>query len=957
LKKLFLFLTVAFMVFGITACELVDDTTDPEVDPPVLSGVEDVEVFVGGEFDPLEGVTAFDEVDEDLTDEIVVTGEYDLTQDGSYTLVYTVTNSGGKTATEARTLTVVSIELTMPTGFYNYRFASADLRHTFFAAAEKYLLNTMDGGIPVFANAGFNLYSSRLQLPVEDYIPVMGFGTSYATMSEDDSTVIMDDNQPGNEGEYTYRSALGQNPTTLHQWIYDDATSSDVITLFLDSPYYYNFNEAMDGYDLLPSMASDYPQPLESEVTETGIEVANTWRVSLRDDLTWTYHPDTDTSGFPEGHEHINAHDFIETYRIALTEGWFRAISGGGDFLTASQRIVNAREFRDETAEWEDVGLRAVDDYTLEFEFVNEMAEWNVRYWLGSFVMGPINLDLYDLVGEQYGTSAETTAYNGEYQLDYYEPDSIVRYSKNPNFHDPDRSFFTHWTYRIIEDAEIRFQEFLAGKLEAASVPTESYDQYKNSPLIKRVPGSTTFRIMINGLGTEEAQREQFPDSTWEPEPILANQDFKRAMYFAIDRQRLAEEVMKTSQTQQYLFTDAYLVEPASGTPFRNTEESALVDAGLSTDTFGYNPDLAKAYFESAIDDLVADGVYEPGTQGEPTVINIDLNIFSGSVAQQLFGEFIQDSFEFAFQSFEHNIKVEVTPTPKDFPSIYYDYMMVGEFDLSIGGISGSTLDAASFLDVFTSDNRGGFTLNWGIDTSIPEIEVQYENPYLGETVRELWSYDAIVSALNGEIYVSEGAEAEVPAAKDFETTPTTATFTIDQFDNTGFENITYTVQYYDPEAGYLDVEGLVDVVPEAATVTVEGLLPAFDDYPTTYLGDYQVVINFGYTADPDREGQSVSPWWMQPSIIEASEEVEVTETSAVLNVTLNEDDYAREVTEVEVLDYADYSATDAVVDFADLEAVALTGLAADTTYQVIFTFDDGNVAYLLVTTEAPAEE
>ncbi|MCK7487236.1 MAG: hypothetical protein MZU97_18290 [Bacillus subtilis] len=67
-----------------------------------------------------------------------------------------------------------------------------------------------------------------------------------------------------------------------------------------------------------------------------------------------------------------------------------------------------------------------------------------------------------------------------------------------------------------------------------------------------------------------------------------------------------------------------------------------------------------------------------------------------------------------------------MTVVPRDFPGIYYNYMMIGEFDISIGGISGSTLDAASFLDVFSSDNRGGFTLNWGIDTSIAEVPVRY---------------------------------------------------------------------------------------------------------------------------------------------------------------------------------------------------------------------------------------
>ncbi len=953
MKKLFLVLTVALLTFGITACKPGEDPEDPDdpiVAAPVIEGVEDVDITVGDEFDPMDGVSATDEVDGDLTDDIEVSGTVNVDEVGEYTVTYSVTNSGGKTTTESRDVTVNDLPLTLPTGFFNYRFASSELRNTFFAAAENYLLTTVDGGIPVFANAGFNIYSGRLQLPVDVHVPVMGFGTAFATMSADDSTVLMDDGQPGNVGEYTYRGSLTDNPTTFQQWLYDDSISADVITWFLDAPYTYLFNDTMDGYDLVPSMAADMPQPVDETITETGMTVSKTWQIPIREGLEWTFHEDVayDTSAWDNT---IDANDFVATYKRALDEGWFRAISGGGDFFTQSNRILNAEAYYDGDATWEEVGIKAVDDYTIEFVFANDMSEWNVAYWMGSFVMGPVHLEMWDALdadGEAYGTTPENTAYNGAYQMTYYQPDSIVRYAKNPNFHSPDLYFYTHLDYRIIEDQEIRWQEFLAGKLEAASVPTANYDAVANDPRLKRVPGATTFRIMINGLGNVEAQQEQFPGSTYTPEPILANQDFKRAMYFAIDRQELAEGVMKTSQTQQFLFTSAYFVDPASGVPFRNTEEADRVANGLSPDTYGFNPDLAEAYWTAAIDALVADGTYSPGD-----TISMELRVFSGSESQVLFGEFIETSFENIFNSEEHDISVDITVVPTAFPDIYYNFMMTGDFDLSIGGISGSTLDAASFLDVFADDNRGGFTLNWGIDTSTAEIEVEYFNPYLGEEVRELWSYNAITSVLNGEKYIAEGEEAVVPAAKDFEHTPTTVTFTVDQFNNSNFENFSYTLEYYDPAAGYLEVEGQVDVPITSAQVTIEGLNPAFDDYPTTYLGDYQVTINFDYATEEDKTGSSVAPWFMQPEIISESSEVSVDATSAVLAITVDESDYARTVTSVEVLDYADYSDAGAVVDFSDLANVSITGLSAETTYMVIFTFDDGNESYVLVTTPA----
>jgi ABC-type oligopeptide transport system substrate-binding subunit len=307
----------------------------------------------------------------------------------------------------------------------------------------------------------------------------------------------------------------------------------------------------------------------------------------------------------------------------------------------------------------------------------------------------------------------------------------------------------------------MRFQEFLAGKLDGAVLPSPHYEEYSSHPGLKRIPGTTTFRMMINGTGSVEGQVKAFPESDWVPEPILANTDFKMGIYHAIDRKKLAEEVMKTSQTQMYLFTDAYVVEAESGIIYRNTPQGQGVASDLSPSTYGYNMDAARAYFDKALDALVDEGVYQSGDE-----ITIEFYYFSGSETQALMATYLKDAMEAAFQSDKHQIKVIVEIMPKEFPGIYYDHMMIGEFDTAVGGITGSTLDAASFLDTFCSDNRSGFTLNWGIDTSIPEIEVAYTSDS-GEQIKELWSYDAIVSALNGEVLVVDGAEEKVEEAQE----------------------------------------------------------------------------------------------------------------------------------------------------------------------------------------------
>ncbi len=968
MKKLFLLLTAFALVFGLAACgggddedptctdeqTLVDgECVDPEPEDnesPSISGADDVSLFIGNTFDPKGGVTASDPEDGDITSDIEVSGNLDLTTAGTYTLTYTVTDSGGEVSTVTRDVTIEEADLAYPTGFYNYKFATTEMRHTFMAAAEAYLMNNMYGGVPLFASGSFALYSPRLQLPVETYIPVMGYGTRFATMSADDSNVIMYDGNAGNAGEYTYRTQNSTDPVTFNQWIYDTSTDSTYMSEYYGALYDFVFNADKTGFELVPAMADALPTPIDSYVTETGKEVSTVWQIPVKDGLEWSYFANGAAPSYVTDND-ITAEDFVDTYELALTEEWFRAVSGGGDFIAKTQAIVNAEEFVDGDAEWADVGIKVVDG-NIQFTFVDAQSEWNVKYWLSSFVMAPVHMEMYEELGENYATSPESIAYHGPYVITAYETGVILTLEKNPNYALPELDFYTHKTFQIITDTEVAFQTYEAGKLEAIGLPTEKYDSYKDHPSIKQIPGATTYRIMINGTGTEAALREIFPDSTWTPEPILANDDFKMAMFFALNRQYLAESVLKVRTSNMYLFSDAYVVDGDLGIPYRSTPEGETVGEGLSPSTFGYNFDAAQALFKIAVAAEIAAGNYEAGTAAEWTEIELQFNYFQGSDSQVTMFEYIKGAYELAFVDFENYVRVKLIGEAKDFPQIYYNYMMVGEFDLSIGGISGSTLDAASFLDTYCDDNRGGFTLNWGIDTTTANINVVY-NDFEGVRHNEMWSFNAISSVLNGEVYVSSGAEAVVPAPKNIVATPTTITFDVDQFGNDDFSNLTYTLNYWDSAAGAYLATDIEDVAIDAATVTISGLDTYYDaEYPSFYTGDYQVVIGYTYAVDTTKDGSSPSADIYLPSTIADATDAG-TDTTLDYTVVLHED-HDTTIASAKLLVVGDHTDTGIAVTVAGLQMTA-TGLVAETNYVLEITYADGSVQFVFLSRVTPA--
>lgn len=75
-------------------------------DVPFLLGVADKTIQVGDSFNPLEGITARDLKDGNITSSIVVSGTVDNQKEGIYELTYSITNSAGQTVTVLCTITV-----------------------------------------------------------------------------------------------------------------------------------------------------------------------------------------------------------------------------------------------------------------------------------------------------------------------------------------------------------------------------------------------------------------------------------------------------------------------------------------------------------------------------------------------------------------------------------------------------------------------------------------------------------------------------------------------------------------------------------------------------------------------------------------------------------------------------------------------------------------------------------
>ncbi|AUD63564.1 hypothetical protein BK010_08665 [Tenericutes bacterium MO-XQ] len=771
-KKLLVVFILLLTALTVVAC----GEDEPEVvdAKPTFSGTSAVAIVLFDEFDPLAGVSATDEEDGDLTADIVVkTNNVNNEEVGNYTVVYEVEDSAGNVATATRSVTVSDraledYPLAQYLGGVDLSKLPAEQKDILFAAAERYLLENVYAGVPLYTGANRVMYSERTQLFSPTYNGVLGFGTGFSQFSEDDSNVLMYGSTYGNAGEYTWRAAYSTDPTSLNPWNADDSATSDFVDLFKGGLYNFFFDSTKTGYEILPELAESLPQPVNGEEIN-GKTYARKWTITLRDDLEWKFHPDTNLTALSGDYTTLDANDYLWTWKYALDNDWFRARTGGGDFV--SQGIKNAAEYLTGDATWDEVGIKLLDDYTIELEYESDKAAFDVLYGFAGGVLTPINQQLFEALGDPddggtYGAGPADVASSGVYYLETWTPGQLLVFKKNTLHPDTDMYHFTGQQFTFIDDSNQVFQEFIAGRLESASLPSSELDNYANDPRVKVAPQATTWRLQINAFGTTDARDEYIAntpgnviDETYVPEPILMYTEMRQALMYGFDRYEAAVNVVGTYLPAFTLFASTYFLDGESGLSVRGGEAGAKIVTDFGGSSYGYFPDVALELFKEAVAMGIADGYYTAGSASNYEEVELLLTYASsGNTNAQAMIANIKEQYEELLVDDENFVKIVINVQDVAFPNNYYDYMMTGATDLGIGGISGSLLDAPSFLDVFSDDNRGGFTLNWGIDTTTPLIPVAYEN-LDGELVYERWGYNALITALVEETFVKDGVE------------------------------------------------------------------------------------------------------------------------------------------------------------------------------------------------------
>lgn len=261
------------------------------------------------------------------------------------------------------------------------------------------------------------------------------------------------------------------------------------------------------------------------------------------DTLTYTFHLRKDgvwTNGDP-----VTAKDFEFAWSQALNP------DVASDYAYFLYFIKNAEKYFNGEVAWDEVGVKVVDDYTLEVTM--EQPTPYALFLLSFGTLAPINQRFYEAVGaDLYSTEAQYFCTNGPFALTEWSHNDKIVMQKNDAWHGAADVEVEEIDWKIITDANAALSSFLAGDLDMVGLGTGELIKQATAAgaTIQSYTDGTSFYIYFNN-------NDQY----------LSNVNLRRALFNAIDEQKEIDTVWQNDNEPMTSFT-APGVSATDGTSF-----------------------------------------------------------------------------------------------------------------------------------------------------------------------------------------------------------------------------------------------------------------------------------------------------------------------------------------------------------------------------------------------------
>ncbi|RIY33164.1 hypothetical protein CJP74_02600 [Psittacicella melopsittaci] len=266
---------------------------------------------------------------------------------------------------------------------------------------------------------------------------------------------------------------------------------------------------------------------------------AQSWEVS-EDGLTWTFHLRPQAK-WQDG-KPVTAQDFVYSWQ-RLTDP--KTAASMADYL-ANTGVVNAREVYEGKLPPIQLGVKALDDYTLQVSLLHPVP-WFEQI-VSAAVTAPLRKDIIDKYGEQW-TQAQNIIGNGPYKIASYRFNEQMVYQKWDGYWDAKNVHLTRVTYEYIKDPLTQYYRYLEGEYLVSEIPAqyqELVQKERPNEVIKVLTGRTAYMeinphrfadhrileafslVVDRNLLTRQILRANIPTTAFAPPYLSDLQDVKQ---------------------------------------------------------------------------------------------------------------------------------------------------------------------------------------------------------------------------------------------------------------------------------------------------------------------------------------------------------------------------------------------------------------------------------------------
>ena len=496
-------------------------------------------------------------------------------------------------------------------------------------------------------------------------------GTSSAASDSGDSSAA-------EEGE----TATGGSGGTLNMRNTMEPTSLNTLL----ATYAYDFTPINAMIECLyRDDENDVPQPAGAETVDISDDKL-VYTFHLREDATWS-------NGDP-----VVATDYEFAWQQALNP------EVASDYAYMLYFIHNAEPYFNGEVEWSEVGVKVIDDYTLEVTLDNPLPYATDLFAFPT--LAPINQKFYEEVGaDKYATDAEYFCCNGMYELTEWSHNSQIVFQKREEYWNADAVGPDEIVYKIITDSQAGLNSYLSREIDYTDLDSGEVVQQAEAAgfEVGVKPARSSYYLIVN---TEDE--------------FMSNQNLRLALAYSIDKQALVDTVYQNDNQPMTSFTPPAIMG-AAGADGPSFQEALLEERG---EMYPGSGDLEKAqeYLQAALEELGC-------TVDE---LNLSIDCADDSLRRNC-ATFLQEQWR-------QNLGIEnITVNSMQTKQVSANRQS-GDYCMSLGGWSPDYNDAINFLDLWVTDggNNDSFWSNAEYDELIAQATAEAD-----EEVRQQYLFDA----------------------------------------------------------------------------------------------------------------------------------------------------------------------------------------------------------------------